>query len=190
MFRNHRRSQRLSGLGDDVDTLDSARAASHDPGRPKFDSGSIAATEGRGVWASVNSGKIARYGASAAAMKDLAAGAVQVSAASASLADTTAVAPKDDLPHSSAISALGLQAEPQAMALAAAPNKITLENMKQGNPVSEWGIDGDGDGNIQGFATEISRNIGQTIDFKIATDSINYRIEIYRLGHYGGDGAR
>ncbi|MBP1887289.1 DUF4082 domain-containing protein [Sinorhizobium mexicanum] len=75
-------------------------------------------------------------------------------------------------------------------ALTATPNKIVLENMKQGNPISEWGIDGDGDGNIQGFATQISTNVGQTVDFKIATDSANYRIEIYRLGYYGGDGAR
>lgn len=71
-----------------------------------------------------------------------------------------------------------------------APNKIVLENMKQGNPQSEWGIEGDGDANIQGFATDISRNIGQTVEFKIATDSTNYRIDIYRLGYYGGDGAR
>lgn len=69
-------------------------------------------------------------------------------------------------------------------------NKIVLENMKQGNPRSEWGIEGDGDANIQGFATEISRNIGQTVDFKIATNSTDYRIDIYRLGYYGGDGAR
>lgn len=69
-------------------------------------------------------------------------------------------------------------------------NKIALENMKQGNPISEWGLDGDGGGTIQGFATEISTNIGQTVDFKIATDSTHYRIDIYRLGYYGGDGAR
>jgi hypothetical protein len=69
-------------------------------------------------------------------------------------------------------------------------NKIALENMKQGNPISEWGIDGDGGGTIQGFATEISTNVGGTVDFKIATESANYRIEIYRLGYYGGDGAR
>lgn len=74
--------------------------------------------------------------------------------------------------------------------LAATPNKIALENMKQGNPVSEWGIDGDGDPSIQGFATQISTNVGQTVDFKIATDSTHYRIDIYRLGYYGGDGAR
>ncbi len=69
-------------------------------------------------------------------------------------------------------------------------NKIVIENMKQGTPKSVWGVDGDGDANIQGFATEISSNLGQTVDFKIATDSTNYRIDIYRLGYYGGDGAR
>lgn len=79
---------------------------------------------------------------------------------------------------------------PTTTALAATPNKIVLENMKQGNPISEWGIVGDGDGNIQGFATQISTNLGQTVDFKIATDSTDYRIEIYRLGYYSGDGAR
>ncbi len=77
-----------------------------------------------------------------------------------------------------------------AVTAAPALNKIALENQKQGNPISEWGIEGDGDGNIQGFATEISTNIGQTVDFKIATDSTHYRIDIYRLGYYGGDGAR
>ncbi|MCO6049137.1 DUF4082 domain-containing protein [Mesorhizobium sp. RP14(2022)] len=69
-------------------------------------------------------------------------------------------------------------------------NKIALENLKEGNPESEWGITGDGDANIQGFATNISTNIGGTVDFKIATDSTHYRIDIYRMGYYGGDGAR
>ncbi|UWU37676.1 DUF4082 domain-containing protein (plasmid) [Rhizobium sophoriradicis] len=72
----------------------------------------------------------------------------------------------------------------------ATPNKIALENLKQGNPISEWGLEGDGKGTIQGFATEISTNIGQTVDFKIATDSTHYRIDIYRMGYYGGLGAR
>ncbi|WP_253958306.1 DUF4082 domain-containing protein [Rhizobium sp. WYJ-E13] len=81
-------------------------------------------------------------------------------------------------------------AAPAAAAAAAGPNKIALENMKQGNPISEWGLEGDGNGTIQGFATEISTNIGQTVDFKIATDSTHYRIDIYRMGYYGGMGAR
>ncbi|MBX3596584.1 MAG: DUF4082 domain-containing protein [Rhizobiaceae bacterium] len=77
-----------------------------------------------------------------------------------------------------------------ALMAAAVPNKIVLENQKQGNPKSEWGINGDGDPTIQGFATQISSNTGDTVDFKIATDSTNYRIDIYRMGYYGGDGAR
>ncbi|PIK69083.1 hypothetical protein CS379_31655, partial [Methylobacterium frigidaeris] len=75
-------------------------------------------------------------------------------------------------------------------ATASATNKIVLENQKVGNPVSEWGIDGSGSDNIEGFATDISTNIGKTVNFKINTDSNNYRIDIYRLGYYGGLGAR
>ena len=71
-----------------------------------------------------------------------------------------------------------------------APNKVVLENQKPGNPESEWGIDGAGSSNIEGFATDISTNRGQTVNFKINTNSSNYRIDIYRLGYYGGMGAR
>ncbi|GLS34283.1 protein of unknown function [Mesorhizobium albiziae] len=92
--------------------------------------------------------------------------------------------------RTSAPAAAGPTGQTTTAALTSTPNKIVLENQKQGTPRSEWGIDGDGDGNIQGFATEISRNVGQTVDFKIATDSTHYKIDIYRLGYYGGDGAR
>ena len=71
-----------------------------------------------------------------------------------------------------------------------APNEVVLENQKPGNPESEWGIDGAGSSNIEGFATDISTNRGQTVNFKINTNSNNYRIDIYRLGYYGGMGAR
>ncbi|PDS97366.1 adhesin, partial [Rhizobium sp. S9] len=79
----------------------------------------------------------------------------------------------------------------QSLAAAAAvSNAIVLENQKQGNPESEWGIDGAGSSNIEGFATDISVDNGKTISFKINTNSTNYRIDIYRLGYYGGMGAR
>nr|WP_245309921.1 DUF4082 domain-containing protein [Rhizobium sp. R339] len=78
----------------------------------------------------------------------------------------------------------------QNLAAAAASNAIVLENQKQGNPESEWGIDGAGSSNIEGFATDISVDNGKTINFKINTNSTNYRIDIYRLGYYGGMGAR
>lgn len=68
-------------------------------------------------------------------------------------------------------------------------NAIVLENQKQGTPESVWMI-GAGDPSIEGYAVQFTINHGNTIDFKIDTDSRNYRIDIYRLGYYGGDGAR
>jgi hypothetical protein len=67
---------------------------------------------------------------------------------------------------------------------------VVCENQLAGNPSSEWDISGAGDPAIQGFATDISVNRGQTISFKIDTDATNYRLAIYRIGYYGGLGAR
>jgi len=77
-----------------------------------------------------------------------------------------------------------------ASACAKPANAIVAENCKEGNPSTEWDINGSGDRKIQGFATDISVNLGETVSFKIRTDSSKYRIDIYRLGYYGGTGAR
>jgi hypothetical protein len=69
-------------------------------------------------------------------------------------------------------------------------NRIVLENQKPGSPKSEWDIQGAGSSNIQGFATDMSVAAAGTVNFKINTNSTNYRIDIYRLGYYGGSGAR
>ena len=69
-------------------------------------------------------------------------------------------------------------------------NPIVDENLKPGNSPDEWDIDGAGDTTIQGFATDISVNKGDTIHFKVKTNATNYRLDIYRLGYYGGSGAR
>jgi hypothetical protein len=69
-------------------------------------------------------------------------------------------------------------------------NKVVAENCKPGNDYSEWDINGAGDPSIQGFATDISANVGETVSFKVKTPSPKYRIDIYRLGYYGGKGAR
>jgi hypothetical protein len=69
-------------------------------------------------------------------------------------------------------------------------NSIVLENQLQGNPDTEWDLSGPAATNIEGFAIDISVNRGQTVSFKINTDSNNYRIDIYRLGYYAGLGAR
>jgi phosphodiesterase/alkaline phosphatase D-like protein len=69
-------------------------------------------------------------------------------------------------------------------------NPIQCENWKPGNPASEWEIINSGDPTIQGFATDISVDQGQTVTFKISTPASAYRLDIYRLGHYDGLGAR
>ena len=50
-------------------------------------------------------------------------------------------------------------------------NPVACENTKPGTPESVWGIDGSGDDTIQGFATQISVNTGDTVSFKIKTPS-------------------
>lgn len=69
-------------------------------------------------------------------------------------------------------------------------NSIVAENCQTGNPPAEWDIDGSGDSTIQGFTTDISFDIGQTVNFKVKTTANNYRLDIYRLGYYQGNGAR
>lgn len=69
-------------------------------------------------------------------------------------------------------------------------NPIACENSKPGNPPSEWDIAGAGSDNIQGFATDISVDQGETVQFKVDTPASSYRLDIYRMGYYGGEGAR
>jgi WD40 repeat protein len=69
-------------------------------------------------------------------------------------------------------------------------NPIVCENAKAGNPSSEWDIAGAGDTSIQGFATDISVNRGGSVNFKVSTPASAYRLDIYRMGYYGGNGAR
>lgn len=72
-----------------------------------------------------------------------------------------------------------------------AVNPIVNENLLPGSPPEEWDIGGAGDTSLQGFATDISVDQGQTIKFKINDATLAaYHIDIYRLGYYGGLGAR
>jgi hypothetical protein len=72
----------------------------------------------------------------------------------------------------------------------AGANEIVVENCKDGNPSSGWDVSGAGSTSIQGFATDISVNRGATVSFKIDTPATGYRLDIYRMGYYDGDGAR
>src|SRR5262245_60095683 len=71
-----------------------------------------------------------------------------------------------------------------------AVNPIPCENTHPGTPPSAWAVSGAGVPGIQGFATDISVNAGDTVSFKVRTDSANYSLTIYRLGYYQGSGAR
>src|SRR3954471_22281330 len=82
------------------------------------------------------------------------------------------------------------QAAAGACPAPASANAIVKENCQPGAPSSEWDVDGAGADSIQGFATDISVDQGGTVQFKVKTPATAYRLDIYRMGWYGGDGAR
>jgi hypothetical protein len=89
-----------------------------------------------------------------------------------------------------------------ASASCASPaNPVEAENCLPGTPQATWDVPGtatysspgagpSGDPTIQGFSTDISVDVGGTVFFKIKTTAAAYRLEIYRLGYYQGNGAR
>src|SRR6266513_2058539 len=82
-------------------------------------------------------------------------------------------------------------AVPPPVAEAACSNPVACENQLAGTPQTTWDIVGAGDASIQGFATDISSNVGGTVSFKInSTGATAYTLSIYRLGYYQGNGAR
>src|SRR5215217_5138080 len=87
---------------------------------------------------------------------------------------------------------LAVLAAPASAAPCDAPitNPIACENTKPGNPASEWDVTGSGSASIQGYATSIGVDQGTTVSFKVSTNATDYRLDIYRLGYYGGAGAR
>jgi hypothetical protein len=66
---------------------------------------------------------------------------------------------------------------------------IACENSLPGTPESDWRVD-NADSSIEGFATAMSVNAGETEAFKIKTTATSYHLDIYRLGYYQGNGAR
>jgi Domain of unknown function (DUF4082)/Bacterial Ig-like domain/Bacterial Ig domain len=73
---------------------------------------------------------------------------------------------------------------------ASCANPVACENQLPGTPQSVWDM-AKGEGTtIQGFADPFSVNVGSSINFKIESPATAYAIDIYRMGYYGGDGAR
>ncbi|WP_030664629.1 DUF4082 domain-containing protein [Streptomyces cellulosae] len=67
-------------------------------------------------------------------------------------------------------------------------NAIVCENSKPGSPMSDWYAP-NAYGDIGGFSTKESVQAGDTVQFKVQSKTA-YNVQIYRLGWYGGDGAR
>ena len=82
-----------------------------------------------------------------------------------------------------------LAVTPAAPAQAACGNPIACENQLPGTPQSVWDVSNYST-TIQGFADPFSVNIGNAINFKIDSPASSYKVDIYRMGYYGGDGAR
>ena len=86
---------------------------------------------------------------------------------------------------------VGLEAAPaNAQCIA---NPIVCENQLAGT--TEWKLNGpvsdDLTGQIQGYASATSVNVGDSIDFHVTVDgSQSWTLEVYRMGWYGGDGGR
>ena len=72
---------------------------------------------------------------------------------------------------------------------ASCANPIVCENQLPGTPQSVWDV-GSNDTYIQGFSDPFSVNVGGSINFKISSAASSYSVDIYRMGYYGGDGAR
>ncbi|MBV9099128.1 MAG: DUF4082 domain-containing protein, partial [Frankiaceae bacterium] len=77
-----------------------------------------------------------------------------------------------------------------AAVAACGSNPVVCENQLPGVAPSSWLPGGSGDPTIQGFATDIGVDHGQTIGFKVKTPASAYHIDIYRFGWYGGLGSR
>jgi hypothetical protein len=78
-----------------------------------------------------------------------------------------------------------------AAAVAAAPNPIVAENSLPGTDPSTWLPPAYTATSIEGYASEESVLPGEDVHLHVRTnDGYRYRVEVYRLGWYGGAGAR
>jgi hypothetical protein len=74
---------------------------------------------------------------------------------------------------------------------AAPPNPIQTENAQQGADPSSWVEPAVPPTSVEGYASETSVAPGERVHLHVSTvDGYRYRVEIYRLGWYGGSGAR
>ncbi|HXY85157.1 MAG TPA: N,N-dimethylformamidase beta subunit family domain-containing protein [Gaiellaceae bacterium] len=91
-----------------------------------------------------------------------------------------------------AINSVGASAEsaPSSAVTPAALNPIQIENNQPGDP--SWGdFDQPNDPTqISGYGSRISVNHGQSLDFYVTTTASTVTMDVFRMGWYGGAGAR
>ena len=84
---------------------------------------------------------------------------------------------------------LGLATDRADSAPAAPANPITRENALAGSPA--WRLPRATPGAIEGYASRVSVVQGDGLDLHVSTSpAARYRVEVYRIGWYGGAGAR
>src|SRR6266536_3160416 len=94
------------------------------------------------------------------------------------------------VPIAAMLAAAGMSITLATSAQAACANPVVCENQLTGTPESTWQVPTGAGGTIQGFADPFSASVGQAINFKVQSQAASYRIDIYRVGYYGGSGAR
>jgi hypothetical protein len=91
------------------------------------------------------------------------------------------------------VQALGSRPGPSAAPSAAAlrPGQaawVIAENAKPGSRA--WRIPAGTPDDIEGYADHVSAQAGDRVTMYVSTDATHFRVEAYRLGYYGGLGAR
>ncbi|MBI4259763.1 MAG: hypothetical protein HY658_04285 [Actinobacteria bacterium] len=67
-------------------------------------------------------------------------------------------------------------------------NPIARENALDGS--TDWQLTGKRDGGIAGFAVPLTVARGETVTLYVSTSAPRWRVDVYRIGWYGGDGGR
>src|SRR5215470_6699015 len=84
-----------------------------------------------------------------------------------------------------------LAAVAAAAIAAAGPNAIQAENAHPGADPATWVQPAYPPTVVEGYASELSVLPGAQVQLHVSTvDGYRYRVEVYRLGWYGGQGAR
>jgi hypothetical protein len=65
---------------------------------------------------------------------------------------------------------------------------VIAENQRQGT--TAWQIQGPPQGQIAGFANQVFARTGDAVSIFVSTDAPIYHVDAYRMGYYGGAGAR